>query len=85
MNKKRIKQLLTVCACVVLSLVMATVAFASDVTMSSVSTTMTNEFKTMVGEMMGVVGTMLPIVLPLMGLSILVAFSVRWFKRIAGM
>ena len=79
------KKIIMVIACMVMTIAMGTVAFAADpVTPSSVTTVLTGSFQTMITDMMGVIAGILPIALPILGLSILIAFSIKWFKKIVG-
>lgn len=55
---------------------------ASAVTMSSFGETMQSAFSTMISDLMSFTATLVPVVLPLLGVSIIVAYGIKTFKKI---
>ena len=84
--KKYANRFLAVVAGVVTALVCAISAFAEDTT--SVYDTVTNSVGTKMGELfqsaLGLITTALPYILGLVGAGILIAFAVKWIKKIRG-
>lgn len=76
MMKKKIFMLALV---VVVVASMSVSAFAAETNMTEV---LTASFTTMIADMMASIAAILPVVLPLFGVSMLVAFSIKWFKKI---
>lgn len=52
------------------------------VTMSSFSETMQSSFSTMITDLLSFTATLVPVVLPLLGVSIIVAYGIKTFKKI---
>lgn len=78
--KKRIIMCVMVAVLVV---AMSVSAFAAGETTSMVEV-MTSSFTTMISEMMAAIAAILPITLTLVGASLVVAFGIKWFKKIVG-
>lgn len=52
------------------------------VTMSSFAETMQNSFTTMIADLLSFTATLVPVVLPLLGVSVIVAYGIKTFKKI---
>ena len=68
----------------VLSFTVVAYASGSSSTMSDMTDVLTTSFTSMISEMMLSIAAILPVVLPLLGVSMLIAFGIRWFKKIVG-
>lgn len=52
------------------------------VTMASFGEAMSSSFTTMISDLMSFSATLVPIVLPLLGVSVIVAYGIKTFKKI---
>jgi uncharacterized secreted protein with C-terminal beta-propeller domain len=78
------KKLLIICATVTALASFLMISASADTGTINVTQLMTSSFQTMVNDLIAIVAGILPIGLSVLGISIGVAFAVKWIKRITG-
>ena len=83
-NVKKIKKVLVIALVVAVVSAMTLVVASADpgTNMSSIQGTLTTSFQTVVNDLLGMVGAILPIGLTVLGVTMAIAFSIRWFRNI---
>ena len=75
------KKIVTIVMSISVALGLSMAALASTTT---VTTAMTDAFQTVVTDIITTITGILPIALSVLGLTLVVAFGIKWFKRIIG-
>jgi len=78
--KKKITRVLALVSAMVAA--MAQTVLANDT--PSVAQMMTTAFQTIVVDLMATIVGIMPVALSILGMTMAVAFSIKWFKKLAG-